>query len=371
MESDLVSHIALVEKLGGVCVTEAAKAAMPQSLTILVRDYRLASLKVVAVIKTLNGREYIIAQADTAFFVSQDGISWSPLPVLSTEESLTLHAIGYGLLSPHPFIGDPSIQIHGTLLESHRLANLICYLSSVALFPCGALEQGKRFTGLSSAEAEAFEAYEVAPVPRHNKPKLDLDCEPFEAMRAEHQAESMLSASEMLHFQFAPAFASRGGDLRAPVRPEDWEMHSDPYRRLTVLSHKYWSGLRSYVYWRSRVFGWLFTSRHGANSALYGLPDLVFATRAPGFKPAAELEEEARILGLKQQYQSEEERILGERAARKQARLDARREAEERLKARLERREQRRLEREAAEEAARRAAEEAEEGEGEAEDEAE
>ena len=370
MEIDFASHIALVEKIGKTTVSSPIKSLMSYSIVILMRDYRLTSVKIVAVIKALNQKEYVILQAERAFFMTQDGYSWSPLPVLSTEESLILHAIGYGIFSLHPFTGDPAVQLYNNLTESHRLSNLIYYIESISPYPQNALKQAQRFAGLSSAEAEDFSSYEVAPIDDHQRPDFrTVNYDMLNALQQEHMDESMISFEELQKFQFSSAILSskeeNGGvtNFHKPLRQEDWIIASDPYRRLTTLSHKHWTGLHSFLYWKSRVYGWFYSPPLGANSALYRLPDLIFIHARPGFVPKEELEEQRSKAELKAKYKDEEEQILASRANKKAARLEARRNAEEQIRLRLERREQRRLEREAAEEAARKAAEEAEEAE--------
>lgn len=370
MEIDIASHIALVEKIGKTTISTPIKRIISYSIVILMRDYRLTSVKLVAVIKALNQKEYVILQAERAFFVTQDGHSWSPLPVLNIEESLILHAIGYGIFSLHPFTGDPAVQLYNNLTENHRLSNLIYYVESISPYPQNALKQAQRFAGLSSAEAEDFSSYEVAPIDDHQRPDFStVNYDMLNALQQEHMDDCPISFAELQKFQFSSAILSskeeNGGvtNFHKPLRSEDWTITSDPYRRLTTLSHKYWTGLHSFLYWKSRVYGWFYSPPLGANSALYRLPDFIFMHVKPGFISKEDLEEQRSKAELKAKFKDEEDRILAGRASKKAARIEARRNAEEQIRLRLERREQRRLEREAAEEAARKAAEEAEEAE--------
>lgn len=94
---------------------------MLHSLTILQKHYKLQSIKIVLILKTISYNDYIVAQSDDHFFFTRDGTFWSPLPVLSSEDLLSLQK-EFGLFSTKPFIGDPGVVLVGHLTELHRLS---------------------------------------------------------------------------------------------------------------------------------------------------------------------------------------------------------------------------------------------------------
>lgn len=356
MELDLVSHVALVEKVGRTTLSTPTKEAIVFSLTILMRDYRMSSLKIVAIIKCLNSAEYVIIKSGTTFFITQDGKFWSPLPVLSAEESLILHCTGYGLLSPHPFTGDPSVQIHENLTELHRVSNLIYYLDSIALLPKGAWSQGQRFNGLSADEAEQFSSYEPCQ-PEHQPELNSVDLAKLEQLSAQNLHSCTVGVELAKQFQFLTASTAN-----------DWTLASDPYRRFTTFSHKYWSGLTSYVYWKSRVYGWVFAAGFSLNTGLYRLADVLFVTRCPGFVPADEAARQRALEEAEAKVKAEEDAVFADREARRLAKEEKARLRAEKARLRQERREAKEQARIAAEEAAAAEAAEGDEDEEKPED---
>lgn len=64
MNLDIQSIIQLPLEICGTVIATDIMNAMPYSLTVLQKHYKLNSLKIVLILKTLSHKEYVIAQSE-------------------------------------------------------------------------------------------------------------------------------------------------------------------------------------------------------------------------------------------------------------------------------------------------------------------
>ena len=133
---------------------------------MLLRHYKLASIRICACLKCLNRSEYVLAEAPNfGLFVTRDGAFWSPLPVLSKDDLLTLQESGFGAYSTRPFIGDAGIVLTKVLTELHRVAQFALLMQTLALYPKDSLAYAERWQGMdgnTAADINNFEFHEGA-----------------------------------------------------------------------------------------------------------------------------------------------------------------------------------------------------------------
>ncbi|CAL6043997.1 Conserved_hypothetical protein [Hexamita inflata] len=225
MDLDMQSLIELPQQIRTSTISTRVRAPMCHSLSVLQRHYKLNQLKIVLILKTISHAEYIVAQSEKQFFVTTNGSFWSPLPVLSVAD-LELLKTDFGLFSTQPFSGDSGVVLVKHLTELHRLSQLVYFLSYRALSPKNALAQQQRFQGMDVCKAESLENYEFPPTVEH-------------------------ASDPYLDFYY-----------NSKQDKNEFELVLDPFKQLVTIQFKLLPQFVSYMYVKTRVYGWVYADQH-------------------------------------------------------------------------------------------------------------
>ncbi|KAH0576868.1 hypothetical protein SS50377_20214 [Spironucleus salmonicida] len=218
--------------------------ALPHSLSILLRHYKLSQIRISALIKCLNRSEYLLAESNNTLFVSRDGSFWSPLPVLDLKDLETLEKEGFGIFSRQAFLGDPGVVLAGELTEMHRVSQFAVFLQNYALYPKNSRSYAERWQGMNGQEAGDIQNYE------------------FQASDADKQQ------GQGSYFDF---YFNKHQDKSF------YRLKQDAFNKRTILEFRLLPQFKCYYYWNQRVYGWQYVDTHYShNNALLSHHKCIF-----------------------------------------------------------------------------------------------